>query len=1762
MSPDELIGVTAASLINQLALGDEPSGGTARFLLDRLTETQIAAVCGAIALHPVLSADVQMRIPREVGNSVGLPPEILTDERSTFWRNADCPLPILVLANTEDDQGQSLKDVTAIGSNELLSIPMLWVEKVAEGANLPESQIKWWAQALKGLLDARPLSLDAFARYVLLTRTAVDEGLPIIEALGRALPALRAPRDSAYFNGIPKNALGHANRWRRLFQKLFISRAPYLVKIGPNQQPISKETLEDSFKKVQDEIDPQHHELFVAFINSDSNWNETAQLLADLEWEEDKVKSLFDGLRVKAEPLGKATLDFYEDEFPVSLAEEDRDYLQRLDQRRTRETNDEDTSFYEQHRYEVGQNRPLKLKWERFVFGQPLETDDFLVGVLQILERLYEQAGATAEERRLVIECRHSKRDWLEMNFDAVTCFARCYCGLKMLTGDRVEWDVPHLFEFDAVVRDEERKGRYERTDTARRTANQIKFTFRLNVKRTGDESEYTSQLIWTFNPESVLSQYDADWNRLKQNPFTRSRVAREVVSAKGKLQTLDLNDASTMMPVFRQDRGSLVSAYDPEQDISAGFCGALEIAYSQRRITEAGKKALADSWLKFSKEYLVAIESQSGAATETWLQLADSYRALLDALVDHATGDRNRIDLWTPILSIGTTVVDGGASSAIVTPWHPLRMVSAAVKSRQVAGLLRHLLTSETVNFGDARMFFRDLGGELGSTFYPDVCIGMVGTQPTLLSIAQTCGDYSIMESPCRWGDIESATDDDPRSASGIVIRLLRRYLELQPHEEANLTVVLYNCDSAQLPQAVVEQLSNLYEDGNNEVRCQVVLRHSDPRKLNDLYGTLLKISEENSELFVGSEASRDFMSKLRISIMAEQAQVPSEMSGPPTDIVFLYDVIARASELCWVEEDRQHSPVDLLHHVPPRWSKRKPSAKDDLRSTTYLTCPLQPSVGWSYLRAVQQILTGNDNSHHALPARRISFQNNKIREVFDEVHRLGQWVVNYDELLTKRQLRNLGVQVIRYQKLRHEGRNLLISSTAPLNLLNVLVQKQIRKLSLGLSAEELEQLASRMLDVANDISGDIVLRAAKHGCFANELIGLVLSRYLIEDEIGSEHHAGWFFLDDYADWLGQKEEHIADILALSPQFVNGRHRLIGIVGEAKLVASDGVAQARKTSEVQLRETLARIQDAIFGDPGRLDRDLWLGRFADLLLDGMEIPPGDPLRIEDWRDAIREGKVEIVLRGYSHVFVHEENSERLASTRTEVAKVEGAWQETFARDSVRELVLRFWGARSPRDIREALGWAVDDDDAKGVASRVMWAVPVGSGIPSSEQVPGADTPIEDRVIDGRGGLPPVEQSPLHVPDAKVSNPTQSGGEGSTAADNGLFLWATPRLREVLSSLLPTRSGDASGESWLKDTTKRMRSALLNYGLQAKVLDERLTPNAALIRFQGSDRLKVADLESKRSQLLTTHELKVIRISAEPGSVVVTIARPEREIVSLVDVLRTRTVDDQNQHVNQSLVVGIREANGDILYLSPGKRHSPHTLIAGTTGSGKSVLIQNLILDIGMTNSAKAAQITLIDPKQGVDYFALEALPHLAGRLVVEQGAAQALLEQMVVEMDRRYRLFRETRVSSLNDFNARVSADQRLPVLWIVHDEFAEWMLIDEYKEIISSTVQRLGVKARAAGIFLLFAAQRPEDRVMPVQLRDNLGNRLVLRVESEGTSRIALLEEGAERLLGKGHLAARLQGEDDLVIAQVPILATHEIEAIVHALTKEALL
>jgi S-DNA-T family DNA segregation ATPase FtsK/SpoIIIE len=290
----------------------------------------------------------------------------------------------------------------------------------------------------------------------------------------------------------------------------------------------------------------------------------------------------------------------------------------------------------------------------------------------------------------------------------------------------------------------------------------------------------------------------------------------------------------------------------------------------------------------------------------------------------------------------------------------------------------------------------------------------------------------------------------------------------------------------------------------------------------------------------------------------------------------------------------------------------------------------------------------------------------------------------------------------------------------------------------------------------------------------------------------------------------------------------------------------------------------------------------------------------------------------------------------------------------------------------------------------------------------------------------------------------------------------------------------------------------------------------------------------------------------MISVRAEPGVVVIAIARPNRRVLHMPEVWKRWNPDCSSGNYN--LLIAVKEEDSSLLFLSP-KSNAPHTLIAGSTGSGKSVLMQNIILSIACTNTPEQAKIVLIDPKLGVDYFAFEGLPHLQGGIIDDQSNAIHALNELVIEMNRRYSVLKENKVSNIFDLNEKLTLTERMPFLWVIHDEFAEWMMTPQYADAVSRVVSRLGVKARAAGISLVFAAQRPDANVMPIQLRANLGNRLVLRVDGEGTSEIALGEKGAERLLGKGHLAAKLEGEADIIYGQVPLVNTALITALVAA-------
>ena len=273
MNASELLGaVGAASLRERLASASE-SDGLARFMLDQLTGQQVAAVVRALLLDGETAKKIKIAVPRDLVAGFDLPEAVVTDERSVALRHAECDHPALLLANTDDDQGASLQDVTLLGAKQLTEEPRLWVGAAAAGLGLPETQLAIWEAALRGLAAAEDWTLHQVSNYVELARRSIaNDSKPLLEALGWALPALQLPRDSGYFLAIRPKDQGLPARWKKLFDKLVADRRPLLLKQRPPRQVIEAEELRTQFEAVRDDIPPAAHATIEAFINASPSW--------------------------------------------------------------------------------------------------------------------------------------------------------------------------------------------------------------------------------------------------------------------------------------------------------------------------------------------------------------------------------------------------------------------------------------------------------------------------------------------------------------------------------------------------------------------------------------------------------------------------------------------------------------------------------------------------------------------------------------------------------------------------------------------------------------------------------------------------------------------------------------------------------------------------------------------------------------------------------------------------------------------------------------------------------------------------------------------------------------------------------------------------------------------------------------------------------------------------------------------------------------------------------------------------------------------------------------------------------------------------------------------------------------------------------------------------------------------------------------------------------------------------------------------------
>lgn len=1793
MLTDRIIGRVGADILAKRINDARQADGSAQdsaalFRLDKLSASQVASVARAVLASPDLAACVDLMIPESLVVGQDLPPGALIQHNAGFVRNnAQTSKEAILTANgNEHNLADTLGHVTALGAKELRADEGAWVEATCHAAGIapvPEDRLVF-SSALKGLIAANDLSLVQLGDFCAHITEAMSStrGLPIRDAIGWSLPKVGLPRDTSFFASARTYGTSY-KPWKKAFEKLFTHRAPLMLRLRQNGQPLDPDEMRQRLEDNAADISDAARLALEAFINAPIGDTQAAAQVAELEWETDGVCHIFDKPKEKLQGLAEHTLKFFEHdcEDAEALDEKWKRHLEDLKAREKRsEWNEDDKVFFELHRRHIEQSRQLHARWEKAIFGKAIECNDFLDGFAGVAHHLLAGAGDAIGERFLRFTVNKGRKEWRErFNYDVGSYFSAMYRGLKELMGAKVDWKVERmgtgnlpdpLFDYEKFfAKEKELRGAIKAVSSLARNAVQIKFDVALVQRLGGRETVIDkTQLVWSYRPESIGLAMVSDMRRLlEKGAVGCTEVPRRLVSKKGGVQSVSLLDTGTLEATFSRDAGSLVPPANKLRSLRAEIKDRIKDLAAEGRLTKEQRDELRAAWDVFEADYLLAMKGfiETGLQGEAIMRQAESFAALLNALMVHARGDVCRARLVAEVLSIGTARVSGEQPALIIPPWHPERMKALAVKTRRVAGLATHLLTSESVFFGHRDIFFREFSEELAHPFYPEIAVLQRGSEPLLVSESSTVNGYSLFERPVR-GEQDSMTDVDPTAAAKQARELLERYIGLQPHEAANLSVLLYNADAAELPLATVRELTGLQTE--DDFQCNVSVRHSDPAKLRRVYAELVNKAGDDPDMPVVSETSDNFISKLRIAVTPASA-TPSQGEGgfKPFDVAFLHDVVSRTAVEEWLRVDWTNDRSSL-EHAPSRCSYRSVSGEDELKSTTFLTCPWQTASGWAYVGAVAAVHRQTDApvGSRYLPARRISLQHEALASTMNDAHALAEWVATYDELLDKRQLQHNGITVVRYRRASTNGRNMIVSSTSELRLLGVLIRRRLGELSLSLEGDELDAVAARMKKDALSVSGDIVLRAAKRGVSAGEMLGLVLSRHLVAEEFAAQAAVGrsfsvFFLLDDYADWLAQRESRIADILALCVEEVDDKIRLRISVVESKYVSIDSAAEARRSSKAQLMATLTTFRAALFGDPGRLDRDVWLSRLADLLIDA-EIPPGLSGLLERARAKLREGDVDIALRGYSHVFIHsaEAGQSRSASEQIEIDDTDHvqAWQEIFDRPELRRLVEAYAAGSGATDARALLGGAEPwrSVEFNRPAARVAWHAMM-------EQLGQQSELAQETTVSVESVQPALTEPPMAVPlDATPTAPIAKTEAivAAPAAALGVHLSAL-----IVAKQIGLAVADDEREAWAQETTKKLKTALNSYGLQAAVLGTRMTPNGCLVRLAGSDRLRVEDIEAKRTQLLTTHAINLVTVQPKPGEIVVTISGIKRQAVSLWDLWAKRQLNRNVAGINTSFVLGLQEINGLLLYLNLGSEfgglssHEPHSLVAGATGSGKSVLIQAIMLDIAATNPKDLAQIVLIDPKMGVDYAVLEGLPHMREPIVTTKERATEVLKEVVEEMENRYRTFAPARARDLTTFNAKVAPEDKLPMVFLVHDEFADWMLDDAYKAAVGAAVQRLGVKARAAGIHLIFAAQRPDKDVMPMQLRENLGNRLILKVASEATSKIALDRPGAELLLGKGHLAAKLNGEQGLVFAQAPFLSDDDIGLAVEAIAKD---
>jgi S-DNA-T family DNA segregation ATPase FtsK/SpoIIIE len=353
-------------------------------------------------------------------------------------------------------------------------------------------------------------------------------------------------------------------------------------------------------------------------------------------------------------------------------------------------------------------------------------------------------------------------------------------------------------------------------------------------------------------------------------------------------------------------------------------------------------------------------------------------------------------------------------------------------------------------------------------------------------------------------------------------------------------------------------------------------------------------------------------------------------------------------------------------------------------------------------------------------------------------------------------------------------------------------------------------------------------------------------------------------------------------------------------------------------------------------------------------------------------------------------------------------------------------------------------------------------------------------------------------------------------------------------------------SGDQREE--MRKTAEKLIAILDNFGVKAKLLQVTQGPTVTRYEIQPDTGIKLSKIVGLADDIALNLAVSTVLIAPVPGKAAVGVEIPNKKVasVSIREILDT----DEFKNAKSKLTIALgKDIGGNVVIGDIGKM--PHVLIAGATGSGKSVCINTIIMSILYKASPEDVKLIMVDPKV-VELGVYNGIPHLLIPVVTEPKKAAGALNWAVAEMMRRYELFKETSVRKLESYNKLMESTggDKIPQIVIIIDELADLMMVAA-KEV-EDYIVRLTQLARAAGIHLIIATQRPSVDVITGLIKANVPSRIAFAVSSQVDSRTILDKGGAEKLLGMGDMLYYPMGARSTTRVQGAFVSDSEIERI----------